>query len=563
MQKSGFFNALLSNGEYDRKYNANDYCDNLAVVISNGVLRSTNDDLKVTASGMVVTVGVGRAWINGHYYLNDTPHSFGAVSAPIGGTRYDRVFLRLNKNLAVRSVSLVYQQGTAGNSPTKPAPVRDGNIYDIVLADIYVGTNATSVTVTDMRSNASLCGWVYSTSGDNSFFKSLDAAFDTWFAEKKNTLASTTLFKRYNWRTVLTAAGSTVQFNIPQYNAETCFFEVFINGILKTDTVDYNVSGSVITFSASMIAGTEVEVKCYKSIDGTGIMSVADEITELQNKVATLKTVTEYEYICNGVNDNVKISEIAQNFLDGTGDFAGAPSYAQMRLKVYGTCGVAAAVMGDGSAVNYYRYFLLGKSTTTTRKLTVDFTCCDRIEIAMSGAVNMILYGVDVHVVGMRLLATCYNQQDCDAYVFMQSSGDIVAENCEFDVETTGQANIGRSGTFTNCKGWVFSTGDNAYAFRMIGTVKEIRVIGGEYRCYTAGSDAINAVVYSSASDTNAVCVMQGVKCPTLGVDGYYQTHAIRVNAGYLTCTGLISPLTLSTASAATAYINGTIPINK
>ena len=100
MQKSGFFNALLTNGEYDRKYNANDYCENLAVIINNGVLRSQNDDLKVTVDGMVVTVGVGRAWIDGHYYYNDTSYSFAAVTAPAGGTRYDRVFLRLNKNLS-------------------------------------------------------------------------------------------------------------------------------------------------------------------------------------------------------------------------------------------------------------------------------------------------------------------------------------------------------------------------------------------------------------------------------------------------------------------------------
>ena len=66
-EKSGFFNALNVGGEYDRTYNANDYSDNLAVIIGNGVLRSQYDDLKVTASGMVATVGVGRAWINGHY----------------------------------------------------------------------------------------------------------------------------------------------------------------------------------------------------------------------------------------------------------------------------------------------------------------------------------------------------------------------------------------------------------------------------------------------------------------------------------------------------------------
>ena len=237
MQKSGFFNALYANGEYDRKYNANDYCDNLAVVISNGVLRSTEDDLKVTANGMVVTVGVGRAWINGHYYFNDTAFELATVSAPAGGTRYDRVVLRLNTALAARSVSLVYLQGTAGYSPTKPAPVRTGDIYDIVLADIFVGTNATSLVVTDTRGDADVCGWVYSTSGDNSFFESLDGAFDEWLGEKKDTLASVTLFKRYNWRTVLETSTNAVAFSIPQYDEETCFLEVYTNGILSTEGV--------------------------------------------------------------------------------------------------------------------------------------------------------------------------------------------------------------------------------------------------------------------------------------------------------------------------------------
>ena len=79
-ERSGFFNALYTDGEYDRKYNANDYTDNLAVVISSGVLRSTADDLRVTANGMAVTVAAGRAWINGHYYYNDAAVTLAAVT---------------------------------------------------------------------------------------------------------------------------------------------------------------------------------------------------------------------------------------------------------------------------------------------------------------------------------------------------------------------------------------------------------------------------------------------------------------------------------------------------
>ena len=174
-QHYGFFNAKRNeDGTFDRRYNANDYCDNLAVVISNGVLRSTGDDLKVTASGMLVTVAAGRAWINGHYYFNDSPLSFTSVTAPIGGKRYDRIVLRMSKELNDRSVSLRYVQGTEANTPVKPVPVRTNNIFELVLADIFVGTNATSLEITDTRANSDLCGWVYSTAGDNSFFTSLD-----------------------------------------------------------------------------------------------------------------------------------------------------------------------------------------------------------------------------------------------------------------------------------------------------------------------------------------------------------------------------------------------------
>ena len=81
-QKSGFFNALLNAGIYDRTYNADDYSDNLAVVISNGVLRSINNDLYVAAEGLNLSVFAGRAWINGKYFYNDSEYSLPAITPP-------------------------------------------------------------------------------------------------------------------------------------------------------------------------------------------------------------------------------------------------------------------------------------------------------------------------------------------------------------------------------------------------------------------------------------------------------------------------------------------------
>lgn len=556
MQKSGFFNALLTNGAYDRKYNANDYCDNLAVVISNGVLRSGENDLKVTASGMVVTVGVGRAWINGHYYLNDTPHSFAAISAPIGGTRIDRVFLRLDKSSAVRSVSLVYQQGTAANTPVAPEPVREGDIYDIVLANIHVGTNATSVTVEDTRGDADICGWVYSTSGDNSFFTSLDAAFGEWFEEKKDTLSSVTLFKRYNWRKVLTSASNTVIFDIPQYDAETCFIEVFLNGILKTETADYSITGSVLTFSGTLIVGTEVEIKCYKSIDGTGLISAADEITELQNNVAALYTTGEYEYICNGVDDNVKLSEIAQAWLNGGAD------NAVKKINIYGTFGASTPYAGDGSEAAGYQWLALGQKERTSRKIIFDFSSAGDMKFnCTANTKNIIFYGADVNIIGAHVQATG-GGTNTNIIMFSGRVGEIRAEQCSFSIATTGTATVAESGTFINCKTWIYSTNNNAATFAPVTNSRPVVVFGGMHYAYKGSSTGnFSSVFYTAASATNAVIMAYGVNLPTVALSGYFQTNASRINAGKCFISGITT--TLAITENEYCETNGHININK
>lgn len=555
MQKSGFFNALNNNGEYDRKYNANDYSDNLAVIISNGVLRSNNDDLRVTASGMVVTVGVGRAWINGHYYYNDAPYSFAAVTAPAGGTRYDRVFLRLNTDIAARSIELVYRQGTAANNPVKPAPVREGNIFELVLADIFIGTNATSVVVTDTRANANLCGWVYSTSGDNSFFTSLDNSFAEWFDEKRNTLSSVTLFKRYQWRTVLNNATNTVVFSIPQYDAETCFLEVFVNGILKTETAEYSIANSTLTFGGTLIAGTEIEVKVYKSIDGTGIMSVADEITELQNAVAALNTTGDYEYICNGVDDNVKLSEIAQQWLNGGTD------YGSKTIKVYGAFGAKAAYAGSGTSTSPFRWFSVGTDANTNRKIIFDFSNCGQISLPIAaGTFNTVFHGHNAHIIGANVIV---NQTATETviHIFNSFAGAVYAENCRFWITAYRSSRVGQTGTFNNCRASVANIIENSYCFLPF-TDSLLRINGGEYYAYSGASSAQSAVIGQSAA--NSVSILNGVNVPTLARSGFYQTNSVLqwAGGGVLSCTDLVSALPLIVV-AGISNIRGTITKSK
>ncbi len=553
MQHSGFFNALLVDGLPDRKYNANDYTDNLAVVISNGVVRSINDDLRVTSSGMTTTVAAGRAWINGHYYYNDTPHSFAAVTAPTGGTRYDRIFLRLNADISARNIELVYRQGTAANNPVKPAPVREGNIYELVLADIFVSTNATSVIVTDTRADNSLCGWVYSTSGDQSFLKSLDNQFLNWFDEKKDTVSSVTLFKRYDWREIVITAGNVFTFNVPQYDPETCFIEVYVNGALSSNGSDYTLNSNMITFKGTLIAGTEIEVKVFKSIDGTGIMSVADEITEIQNKLANINAANNYFYNCNGVNDNVVISQIAQEFLNGGDDLG------ELTITIVGDFGVTAPYNGEGTTNSPFAWFDIGKDDLVKRRVTLDFSGCNVVNLTQDEYNYYIFKGRQYTVKNL-----CLNIDGITSIMRGQpaffGSKNVYFENCRINA-SVGDGWLFNYGTFRDCEFTFKTTTDKAAIFRPMLSSDTIRIYGGEFLAYTT-ANAISATIYCAADIASAVIIAEGLNCPTRAISGYQQTHAVYdlATSNYHRYTDIISELLMFAPSQT---VRDTIVANK
>lgn len=546
-QKSGFFNALLDAGVYDRTYTADDYCDNLAVVISTGVLRSVNDDLKVTASGLNLTVNAGRAWIKGHYYYNSTTYSMPAVVAPTGGSRIDRVVLRFNNNLAVRSITLDYIQGTAATSPVAPALTRTDTIYEICLAEITVAANASSVSVKDTRADNTVCGWVYSTSGDNSFFTSLDNSFNEWFENAKDTLASVTLFKRYKWETTLGSGASTVTFNIPQYDADTCFIEVYVNGMLADD---YTQLGSTITFGTHLVAGTEITVLAFKSIDGTGIMSVADEITELQNQFATLDGVSKYVYKCTGEDDNISLSQIAQAIYNGSytaGEVtAGADAFltalggntwlaslydaSKVTIEVVGKLDVSTPAYGSGTQQSRYRYFNFGVVSASAKRIIFDFAKTETMEIAPeANTKNIIFYGTDLDIRNASVDVET-DGASCDVQMIAGSHvGRINAENCRFDILCSGDGKIAEAGTFINCDCRIRSEAGHALLFCPKSSYL-IRVIGGTHLAYAIVSGKTAAVFYTYATETNAVIMAQNINCPTVTVSGYWQQY---LSVGY------------------------------
>lgn len=569
-QKSGFFNSLLVNGEYDRAINANDFRNYMAAIVTNGVRRSYLNDLRVTAAGgMALSIGAGFAVIEGAYYINDSAfNSFTVPTAPTGEhSRIDRVVIRLDDAVSVRNAYLVYKQGQPAVKPVAPALDRSGDIYEIALADILVAPMVTEIkqnNITDQRANADLCGWVSTPIGYEGLIAKVDTEINEWFAEKRNSLANVTLFKRYAWSTTLSAAASRVAFNIPQYDGgSTSIIDVFVNGNIELEGSDFTLEGNTIVFAASKVAGTEINVFCWKSIDGTGLGSVSDEITTLQNKVETLEDAATFTYRCTGLNDNVSLSQIAQAFyngyyvaeectpaavafleaMGGNARLATLTARTQMLVRVVGSCGVSAPYSGDGSATSRFKWFMLGQSARSEKRLIFDFAYCDQIDIPLTGsASHIVFFGTDVFIknASVKALGTA-NGCECVMVDGALNYGEMHFENCRFHVETTGKAQIAVNGCFRDCEGVVISTKNHALAFSPE-SASLIRIDGGKYLAYATGT-YYGAVIYVYANRTNGVVYANGVNCPTIEKSGFVQTHLAGGFAGKVLMFGMISTL--------------------
>lgn len=159
--KSGFYNAFEVDGVYDRTYSADEYTNFYSAFLTDGVRRSNDNDLKCTASGLVISVAAGYAICGSKWVHNESSYDLPAVVPPTGSySRIDRVFLHVDTTEGTRAASFVYREGTPAATPTPPAKSSATGVFELCLANVSVAPNASSVTIQDTRANPSLCGWV-------------------------------------------------------------------------------------------------------------------------------------------------------------------------------------------------------------------------------------------------------------------------------------------------------------------------------------------------------------------------------------------------------------------
>lgn len=131
---SGFFNSL--NG--DRKYNTAQMSAIFDGLIIDGVFASIGTAFAVKAAGgLTVNVGVGKAWFDHTWTVNDSILPMTAPEAEVLLDRIDAVVLEVNGMESVRENTIKFVKGNPSSAPSRPTLTNEGNVHQYPLCYIY------------------------------------------------------------------------------------------------------------------------------------------------------------------------------------------------------------------------------------------------------------------------------------------------------------------------------------------------------------------------------------------------------------------------------------------
>lgn len=404
---SGFFNAIMQNGVPDRTYNCDDLNEFLKGLVSeNGIYAEVSSACQVVASsGMNVVVKTGKGQIGFNWFEIESDTTLKIANSDVVLNRIDRVVIQ--RSLTNRNTVIYIKQGTLASNPTPPALTRNESVYEIALADILVSKNISAITtalITDQRSNNNVCGWIvglieqfdtttlfnqYEEAQDNfinnqaqsfkDWYDTQTQNFNNWFNGIKEEVKATSLYREYRSLYATVNANeqdipipSTILFD----NNGLDVLEIIINGLVANDN-QYSISDdgtSIHLTSPLSVIGTKVEFVNKKSVEGTVAESTVLRAEALEKKVNDTYNCC---YEATGQNDNVKLSNMVQDFLQGVGNYAGVQDTSCLYIKVCDVLGITSTI--DGNVFDF------NSTATTNRRVIVDFASATIPLINLSG----------------------------------------------------------------------------------------------------------------------------------------------------------------------------------
>ena len=209
----GFYNS--KNG--DRKYDAIQMSSIFDGIIRDGILQHYGTAMVVKESeGMMGNVGIGRAWFNHTWTLNDALLPLTVPISEVLLNRIDAVVLEVDSREAVRANSIKIVKGTPASSPKNPTLVKTNDRWQYPLAYIRVNAGVTSIRQANITNcvGTSACPFVTAPLEKMSIDALVAQWGDQWkafYGAQTSDMEATNAFWKNQWRTWFQAQTTEIQ----------------------------------------------------------------------------------------------------------------------------------------------------------------------------------------------------------------------------------------------------------------------------------------------------------------------------------------------------------------
>lgn len=295
----GFYNSV--NG--DRKYDALQMSQIFDGIINDGIFYSVGNRFSVTpSSGMVISIGSGRAWFNHTWTYNDAAITLTVSTAPIGSLkRIDAVVIEVNENNRVNTIKMV--NGTASSTPGRPSLTNSGGIHQYAIAYITVDADVTSIASGKIASvvgtDTPFVTGPIQTVSVTSLYNYWETEFMEWFNNLEHVLDGD---QALNLQNQINTINSTLSNKV-----NTSDFNSFKSDILHIGDIEYTTKPS-LSNKWALCNGAGVSASTYpdlcKLLDDQQLITISNNtaLIDVENSysgINFLKYINSY-YIAGG-----------------------------------------------------------------------------------------------------------------------------------------------------------------------------------------------------------------------------------------------------------------------
>ncbi len=152
----GFFNSK----NLDRTYTAENFNDYLGSIICDGIQDNFGQCFKLSSSKLKLTIGSGKAWIQGHYFISDTAYTYDLSRYVDESLPNMAVGICCNTSENVRNVAFETLQEHLQQILLLPKLLNTDYKKYLTLCIIRLDAGTSELKITDYRENGNFCGYV-------------------------------------------------------------------------------------------------------------------------------------------------------------------------------------------------------------------------------------------------------------------------------------------------------------------------------------------------------------------------------------------------------------------